>query len=167
MKLAAYLGVLAVVLGGSRQAAAQQEPAKDNAVAIGIVGSADELPVLSAGITASYAPRPFFAVGAVLSRFALVLGGDGSEHCQGCLLSGTTLLPFVELRTPFPIPVNLFTRVSLGLAFGNVGSGSDASTKVLTAVRAAAGLEYRIGPVVYPRLTWGADQRICTSEQYW
>jgi hypothetical protein len=155
MKLAAYLGVLAIVVAASRQAAAQQEPTKEAAAdpgykyAIGVTGSFVNENQLSAGVTASYAPRRFCAFGGELSQFVLAGGGDSCLYGRFCWNGGTTVLPFGELRTPWPIPVGLFMRVSLGPAFM---SGNDGSHKVFAAVRAAAGAELQIWPLhVYLR----------------
>jgi hypothetical protein len=92
---------------------------------------------VSLGFTGSYAPVPFFAVGGELSWFALVGG-----VCSVCA-DGTIVLPFAEVRTPWRFPVNVFARVSAGVAAVNRYNG-DAGSHFLPAVRAAAGPELKV-----------------------
>jgi hypothetical protein len=160
MKLGVCLGVLAVVLGGSRQAAAQQETAQNDTTkprgtfATGVIGAStfhngfgDVPMLLSLGWTFSYAPRSFYAFGGEVAAFELAFNRDEDrQSCPTCASAGTMFLPFGELRTPWKAPVNVFARLSIGLAVANANDGS---RKALALVRAAAGPELRVWHVYF------------------
>lgn len=106
----------------------------------GPIGPGDESLKLFAGVSANYAPRSWFAVGAEVEW--LYAPQNNSSDCYGCVASGIQTLALVELRTPLGHDaVRLFGRVAAGSAFV---TGTDGESSVLPAGRVTIGVDLRL-----------------------
>jgi hypothetical protein len=102
--------------------------------------------LLSLGGVFSYSPRRFCAVGAEVSAFVLAFQSAGSGTPPTSVQDGTMFLPFGEVRTLWAFPVNVFVRVSAGVAAAEL---KDKSHKAVGVVRVVTGPELRVQHVYF------------------
>jgi hypothetical protein len=101
---------------------------------------------LFAGVSASYALRPWLAVGAEIDIFTVAaLGNEPGRwraECPSCTWSGVQTLALGELRMPLGHDaVWLFGRLAMGPAFV---TRADTASSVVAAARGSVGVELRL-----------------------